>query len=49
MGTVSDQYYDECSESVGNIELPREAECCSLISRDDVSHVDSIASSMVHL
>ena len=37
-------YTDNCSELLGNIQLPREAVCCSLASRDDVSHIHSIAS-----
>ena len=37
-------YTDNCSELLGNIQLPREAVCCSLASCDDVSHIHSIAS-----
>ena len=37
-------YTDNCSELLGNIQLPREAACCSLASCDDVSHIHSIAS-----
>ena len=35
-------YTDNCSELLGNIQLPREAVCCSLASCDDVSHIHSI-------
>ena len=37
-------YTDNCSELLGNIQLPREAVCCSLASCDDFSHIHSIAS-----
>ena len=37
-------YTDNCSELLGNIQLPREAVCCSLASCDDISHIHSIAS-----
>ena len=37
-------YTDNCSELLGNIQLPREAVCCSLASCDDGSHIHSIAS-----
>ena len=35
---------DNCSELLGNIQLPRAAVCCSLASCDYVSHIHSIAS-----
>ena len=37
-------YTDNCSELLGNIQLPREAVCCSIASCDDFSHIHSIAS-----